>query len=332
MSEYKFDFVTEKVDHIRTSLPGIYFLILDEKVLHIGESNDIKREILKHIKKGKEFNKVGIQLFEGKGTQRKKYTQELIQSIKSDGQIPPAPEPAPPEEPFESKKKPRVQFGRRKGRKQKSPKEFSLPPEHFEQIRPSNNGSLKLTKATEQLIDQLSEQGLGARSDIVQLAIEQLHKTKLGQKPTQAENAPPVTPVAEPASADPTDTQAMTNEAKEALSAWTRKVTQEAMSEISVELETKPVQESAPKLPDWLYDLADEPIEEISPDIQQPKTNIQQTSEDGLPAWTHPESKTPPTPPPPKADQNQIDEPNIPEWMKDINYKPSSGNSPPPFG
>jgi hypothetical protein len=85
MSKQIFDYITSNIDHIRPSLAGIYFLIQGEKVLYIGESKDIKREILRHSKKGQEFQKVGILLFEGSQEQRKKYTQQLIQKLKNEG-------------------------------------------------------------------------------------------------------------------------------------------------------------------------------------------------------------------------------------------------------
>jgi hypothetical protein len=126
MSEHKFDYITSNIDLIRPSLPGIFFLIQGEEVIYIGESKDIKRDILRHKKKSKEFDKVGIQLFEGSQAQRKKHTQQLTQTLKNVRNA------------VRSTKK---QIGAKRRilnpkRKAKSIKEVSLPQSRLEMIRP----------------------------------------------------------------------------------------------------------------------------------------------------------------------------------------------------
>lgn len=331
MSEQKFDFVTDKLDHIRAALPGIYFLIQDDKVVHIGESNDIKKTILKHIKKGKEFNKVGIQLFDGNKNQRKKHTRELIQAAKSGGQVPDRPQNPKTEKIRQKQEKPRKRQAR-KSRKQTRPaKEVSLPPDRLEQIRSSsNNGSVKLSPATTEQINQLADQGLGARTEIVELAVQQLYKEKLEKQARSGNHHKPKNP-------DPKDGQGISPEAKDALAEWTRKVTQEAMSEISAELENIDPTEAPPDLPNWLYELADEPIENQLPAERESKLEDHQHIDDSLPSWAQTDFQPSPdqlqTPVRQfKPEPRESDDEEIPEWLKDVDYKKPGGNSLPPFG
>ena len=336
MSEPKFDFVTEKVDHIRSSLPGIYFLIQDTKVLHIGESKDIRRAIIKHMKKGKEFNKVGIQFFEGDNKERKEFTQKLIQALKSNDNLPEKPPKKLPEKPAEKPKIAKKRQPRWRRKKEKPAKEISLPPKRFEQIRSSNNnGSVKLPPTTAEQIETLAEKGLGERTEIVPSAVEQLYQKKASQ---QSGSIDQIENLDQPAQTDDNNSQDLTPEAKDALAEWTRKVTKEAMSEISEELENTKSEDASLDLPDWLYQLADESVETPIPTNNKPKSEAPKKPKSGLPTWAQTDFEPSPDQPPVQTQNHQLepreeeDETEIPEWLKDINYKKPSGNSPPPFG
>ena len=79
MDEINIKFGVKKIDFIRLGLAGIYFLMVDEEVIFIGEGKDIKKDILKHQKRGLIFDTIGIHVFEGSNRERKQYSQALIQ-------------------------------------------------------------------------------------------------------------------------------------------------------------------------------------------------------------------------------------------------------------
>ena len=325
MSEQKFDFVTDKVDHIRPSLPGIYFLINDGKILHIGESNDIKREVLRHIKKGQQFNKVGIQLFDGSKSQRKKFAHQLAQRLKSGGAVNTA-------QSKEQRTKKRDK--NKKKPKGKPAKDVALPQSRLDMARPlSVNGSVKLSPTTAEIIKFLQEQGLGDRTDIIQLAVEQLYKEKIKQSSTPESKTVERPDNGDPDWLKPQDENIITAEAKDALRDWTQKVTQEAMSEITIEQAPPTSETEVPGLPAWLNTLAEEALVESKPIKKDVSSDQPSSHTDSLSQWTQPENQTITEQPAPKPAQKQpVEESKLPEWMEDIEVKNTGRNSTPPFG
>jgi len=297
MIDQKFDFITSNIDHIRVSLGGVYFLISGERVLYIGESDDIRRDILNHTKNGKEFDKVGIQLFKGNKEQRKIYLQELIQALKTGSQ------------------------------EEKSAKQQT-----------GNLGHPQKQESTPNIKSAPASLLLGGKPETLQqpgLNIEP-KKSVAAQKSTMV-------PTPESRSSAPNESQdqgsqsIIRDDAKEALRDWTQQITQEALAEMKVEKPRPPRSKPTETIPNWLHDLAEQPLANNAPDTKESASPNGSKPKDALPDWAQPESdaaaRTPAqkTAPPKDRNKTETDNGETPEWLKDIDMSKSNPNSVPPF-
>jgi len=302
MEEIKVKFTIQNQELIRQGLAGVYFLMQGDDVVFIGENKDISRQVSRHIKKGPQFDAIGINPVEDV-KQRRLFTQALINKYQPKFNKSKGRKAAPVQ-----KEKPR-QAKKTRG---KPAKEVSLPRSRMDMARSSNqNGSVYLSEPTAELVQWLAERGLGTRSDIVQQAIERYYQEQIDVE----EKTHPTEFIQDDDQAEEKNNGIISDSAREALIAWTKKLNQEEYAEIPIDQsETLPeTKEQAQKavnsayaeqtekakqkedessdLPEWLMNLADETlfgdiaIEHSNLDDGVAQNIPQQTPEASLPDW-----------------------------------------------
>jgi len=326
MDEIKVKFNINNQEMIRPALAGVYFLMQGEQVVFIGENKDIKRQISKHIKKGLQFNTIGISPFAGGNKQRRNLAQALIDKYQ-------------PKHNKVSRKKAAQPARAQKKQRGKPGKAVTPPQSRLDMIKPGHtNGSVHLTEAAAKQVEWLTHQGLGARSDIVQQAIEQLYKEQIARRQLDEDTQPEGIARQDDDPLEEQEKKAISTEAKEALIEWTKKITEEAYEEMSIKEPDPQPEEQGSDLPDWLTNLADETLFgdiPIEPGLieQNSIENVPQPSlDDTLPDWALGSSQpSPETPTQAPANQVEEDE-DTPEWMSDIDTSKPRGKSVSPFG
>lgn len=356
MDELKLDYRTKNLELIKAALPGIYVLLLDDEIVFVGESQDIKKDITKHLKKGMKFSEVGIIFPNGNNKQQKQRVQSLIDSFQ-----PPYNKSGKKNQ--KQDKQSRTRRGLRAFTQQKKTppksepeeKSISSPDQPAKQKLDSAPRPVQSAKNTAEQIARLLAHDLGISGEVAQQAVERLYY-ELSNK---QEPAKEITADSAPAE-KVTDTQnTISDEARQALIAWTQKVTQKELAELPrEELHSEPTERTngneaeTVDLPNWLVNLADETPsppsfhsqesqeQQQEQRIEAPTPSIQTSTppDDQLPAWTRDEipvqkepvqngsARVEPVLPPVKQQDLEL-----PEWMKDIDMSKASNNSTPPF-
>ncbi len=264
MEEFKVKFSIQDHGLIRQGLAGIYYLLHRDEIVFIGEDKYISRQVQKHIKKGSiQFDAIGITPIKNQ-KKRRTLTKALINrhqpkfnKIKKHKSTPPKGHDKPPSEP---------------------PKKVSQPKSKKEAIQvPSQNGSVILSQPTADMVQWLRDRGLGTDTDIIQEAVERLYHEKIeaeeDTQPTFITNDQDLLEESEPT--------IISDEARDALIAWTQKLNQEAFSEMEITpTEAQPAQATEHDQLDPLDFLAQLDTEASADQVQQ-----EEEDSSDLPEW-----------------------------------------------
>ncbi len=344
MEEIKVRFSVQDQELIREGLAGIYFLIQGDEVIFIGEDKDIKRRVQKFAKKGLQFDVIGINPYNGDNKQRRAITRTLIHKYR------------PKHNKIKGRKSPRP---KRKSSPRRQPsKEISLPQSKMDLAKPRNqNGTVQLSEPTAEMVAWLMEQGLGTRAEILQQAVERFYQ----ERKASLEDTQPTFIVQDEDQPEAKQNSIISDEARDALIAWTQKLNQEAFSEMELSrvepqtveapepdvlAQTEPsiqadhaqdADEESSDLPEWLTNLRDETL---FGDISIERNNIEQveientsqkSAADLLPDWiTEPSQPSAQTPAFTTLNQEAEHE-EVPEWMSDIDMSKPRSTSISPF-
>jgi len=338
-------------DLIKPKLTGVFFLLQGETVIFIGENKDIKRQVEKLSKKGLQFDSIGISPYNGSNKRRRQIAQLLIRKyapkhnkvrkfFRRKGAYP------------EKQKHRQTTLASRQKKRQTGPslKQDNRPKDKTAQTVTPPQSNLNLIKPDQTISSDDQAKSIGDQAErptfqeLARTSGREQTTSSIFQKDQNPQNEPDLITkldrLAQNNYGQPsqTDTTNIIPEAKETLIQWTKSITEEAYEEMSIDEPDPQVTEEGRNFPNWLDNLANEPITD---EIAFGPNNLEQSTDeiepipsldDSLPAWTQePTQQRENTP---AADQSKTraeEDSDIPEWMRDIDMSKSDGDSVTPF-
>ncbi len=353
MNEIKVKFDAKNYALIKPRLAGIYFLIQEEEVIFIGESKDIKRQLAKLVKKGVQFDTIGISPFKGSTKQRRGFAQGLIRKYRpKNNKIPKSrPSPTPSQrgqKPKQSapstkpERKPAPPPKRKKRRLRGKPaREVTLPQSRLDLIKPASTDELAEQTETDAGVTEQPPSPVQDGGGTEQETSGQTVPEQIAQDQFDEDTKPEKIELDHSDQFSEEGTRFISPEARESLIQWTKKLTTEAYEEMNTEAPPPQLAEDSADLPDWVDNLANETwpgdvppqqdrlkqdAEEIAPRPEQEAT-LREWSPGPSPTVGKPQEEETPL----KQEEEETEE-ELPEWLNDIDTDKPRGKSVSPFG